>query len=268
MTVTAMTISLSDSSGVAGIQADIKTFAAFQIHGLSVIAGIAAENTQGIDAIFPVSDEAVEKQLAAITADIDVNAVKIGSLFSPGHARAFIKASDQYDMGPLVIDPTIAGFNGRPFLDEERLAIMRDELFSRAAVVIPNGAELAAYTGQQLASSEDEVITQARAMLAFGPRAILATGGYHAFSEDIIDYLVTARDTIRLPSPRIRTRNLRGTSCTLSSAIAAALASGDTIETAVRRGKSFITAAIAAGASYRIGMGAGPVHPFHATWKL
>jgi hydroxymethylpyrimidine/phosphomethylpyrimidine kinase len=268
MTRTALTISLSDSSGVAGIQADLKTFAAYQVHGMSIIAGIAAENTQAIEAIFPVSDEAFSKQLAAITSDIDVHAVKIGSLFSSAHARIFLAASDQHDLGPLVIDPTIMGFNGRVFLEQEQLGVMRDGLFPRASIIIPNAPELAAYAERPQAESEEEVVAQARIILGLGPRAVLATGGYHTFSDDIVDYLVTSHGVVRLTAPRILTRNLRGTSCTLSSAIAAALATGDNIETAVRRAKSFVTAAIEAGVSYRIGMGAGPIHQLHATWKL
>jgi hydroxymethylpyrimidine/phosphomethylpyrimidine kinase len=268
MTHTALTISLSDSSGVAGIQADIKTFAANHVHGASVIAGIAAENTQRIDAIFPVSDDVLAQQLASLNADLDIHAVKLGSLFSAGHARTIITALDAHSMGPLVVDPTINGYNGRPFMSDGAFEAMKELLFPRAEIVIPNVNELGIYSGCEQANNEDDVIAQARIILAMGPNAVLATGGYREFTSEAVDILVTGSNVIRLSGARVRTRNLRGTSCTLSSAIAAGLAKGETLELAVRRGKGFISAAIAAGTNYSIGMGAGPVHPFYATWKL
>jgi len=266
MTAIAVTIAGSDSSGGAGIQADLKTFGAIGVYGASVLTALTAQNTQGVTAIHDVPADFITAQIDAVFSDLDVKAVKIGMLSQVAAITAVAAGLAKYQAKNIVLDPVMVATSGDRLLAEEAVAALREQLIPRALVVTPNLHEAAALTGASLARNEDDMATQARQILSLGPRYVLIKGG-HGTSADSVDLLVGEGDVIRLSDKRVATRNTHGTGCTLSSAIAAGLAKGEDLVTAARNAKAYVTAAIAAADTLQVGHGHGPLHHFYATWR-
>ena len=258
----ALTIAGSDSSGGAGIQADLKTFAALGVYGASVITALTAQNTRGVSGIHPVPAEFVTAQLDAVFGDLDVKAVKIGMVAQSATIDAIEAALVRWSQAAVVLDPVMAASSGDALLAADAVASLRTKLIPRAALVTPNLPEAAALLGEVVASGEAAITGQGRRLLALGCAAVLIKGG-HGEGLESIDYLVTGSGTLALPAPRIATSNTHGTGCSLSSAIAAFLARGEALESAVRHAKAFITAAIASADRLDVGHGHGPIHHFH-----
>jgi hydroxymethylpyrimidine/phosphomethylpyrimidine kinase len=258
----ALTIAGSDSSGGAGIQADLKTFAALGVYGASVITALTAQNTSGVNGIHPVPSAFVTAQIDAVFGDLDVKAVKIGMVAQPAIIDAIAAALTRWPAAPVVLDPVMVATSGDPLLSADAVAGLRTKLIPRAALITPNLPEAAALLGEPVASGEAAIADQGKRLLALGCPAVLIKGG-HGQGAESIDYLVTANGTIALPAPRLSTENTHGTGCSLSSAIAAGLAKGEALETAVRNAKVFLTAAIAAADRLDVGHGRGPIHHFH-----
>ncbi len=258
----ALTIAGSDSSGGAGIQADLKTFAALGVYGASVITALTAQNTRGVGGIHPVPAEFVTAQLDAVFGDLDVKAVKIGMVAQLATVAAIATALVRWPQAAVVLDPVMVATSGERLLSADAVAGLRAKLVPRATLITPNLPEAAALLDEPVASGEAAIAEQGRRLLALGCPAVLIKGG-HAEGAESIDYLVTASRTIALPAPRIATGNTHGTGCSLSSAIAAGLAGGEALETAVRNAKAFVTAAIAAADRLDVGHGHGPIHHFH-----
>ncbi|MGO8908929.1 MAG: bifunctional hydroxymethylpyrimidine kinase/phosphomethylpyrimidine kinase [Bradyrhizobium sp.] len=258
----ALTIAGSDSSGGAGIQADLKTFAALGVYGASVITALTAQNTRGVSGIHRVPAEFVTAQLDAVFCDLDVKAVKIGMVAQSATIDAIAAALVRWSQTAVVLDPVMVATSGDALLAADAVAGLRTNLIPRAALITPNLPEAAALLGEPVASGEAAIADQGRRLLALGCPAVLIKGG-HGEGAESIDYLVTASGTIALPAPRIATSNTHGTGCSLSSAIAAGLARGEALESAVRNAKVFITAAIAAADRLDVGHGHGPIHHFH-----
>jgi hydroxymethylpyrimidine/phosphomethylpyrimidine kinase len=258
----ALTIAGSDSSGGAGIQADLKTFAALGVYGASAITALTAQNTHGVSGIHVVPGAFVTAQIEAVFADLDVKAVKIGMVAQLETIEAIAMALDRWPLPPVVLDPVMVATSGDRLLSPGAVAGLRALLIPRAALITPNLPEAAALLDEQLASSEAAIASQGRRLLAMGCGAVLVKGG-HGQGAESIDYLFSGSGVIALRAPRIDTRNTHGTGCSLSSAVAAGLARGETVETAVRSAKAFISAAIAAADRLDVGHGHGPVHHFH-----
>jgi hydroxymethylpyrimidine/phosphomethylpyrimidine kinase len=261
-TPVALTIAGSDSSGGAGIQADLKTFAALSVYGASVITALTAQNTKGVTAIHPVPAEFVTAQLDAVFGDLNIKAVKIGMVAQPTTIDAILVALIKWAQANVVLDPVMVATSGDRLLPGNAIEALRSKLIPRAAIVTPNLPEAAALLNQPIASDEPAIERQGRELLALGCPAILIKGG-HGQGRDSVDYLVTKKGAVALAAPRLATTNTHGTGCSLSSAIAAGLAKGEDLETAVRNAKTFITAAIASADRFTVGHGHGPVHHFH-----
>jgi len=261
-TPVALTIAGSDSSGGAGIQADLKTFAALGVYGASAITALTAQNTKGVTGIHAVPAEFVTAQIDAVFSDLDVGAVKIGMVAQAASIDAIAAALARWKPGHIVVDPVMVATSGDRLLAAEAVEALRTKLMRSASVITPNLPEAAALLDEPIARSEAEIESQGRRLLGLGCRAVLIKGG-HGEGTESIDYLVTANTTIALAAPRVATRNTHGTGCSLSSAVAAGLAKGDDLETAVRNAKSWISAAIASADRFSVGHGHGPVHHFH-----
>jgi hydroxymethylpyrimidine/phosphomethylpyrimidine kinase len=263
VTAIALTIAGSDSSGGAGIQADLKTFAALGVYGASVITALTAQNTQGVSAVHDVPADFVTAQLDAVFSDLAVNAVKIGMLSQAATIDAVAKGLDRYQAKNIVLDPVMVATSGDRLLAPSAVEALRSQLIPRALVVTPNLPEAAALTGEAVARNEADMERQARALLACGARSVLIKGG-HGAGDESVDLLVDAHGVTRLAGRRIATQNTHGTGCTLSSAIAAGLAQGFELKDAVQQAKTYVTAAIAAADTLHVGRGRGPLHHFHA----
>jgi hydroxymethylpyrimidine/phosphomethylpyrimidine kinase len=258
----ALTIAGSDSSGGAGVQADLKSFAALGVYGASVITALTAQNTRGVSGIHLVPPAFVTAQMDAVFGDLDVKAVKIGMVAQPATIDAIAAALTRWSPANIVLDPVMVATSGDRLLSADAVAGLRTRLIPRAALITPNLAEAAALLDEPVASSEAAIADQGKRLLAMGCPAVLIKGG-HGQGAESIDYLFGANGTIALPAPRIITENTHGTGCSLSSAIAALLAKGEALETAVRHAKAWVTAAIAAADRLDIGHGHGPIHHFH-----
>jgi len=266
MTAVALTIAGSDSSGGAGIQADLKTFAALGVYGASALAALTAQNTQGVTAIHDVPPDFITAQIDAVFADLDVGAVKIGMLSRAEAVEAVAVALERHRARNIVLDPVMVATSGAALIASSAVAALKTRLIPRADVITPNLPEAAALLGASPARDEAEMEQQARALCDQGASAVLIKGG-HGAGRESVDLLVSASGVVRFAAPRVLTRNTHGSGCTLSAAIAAGLAKGLTLEQSVREAKAYITAAIAGADSLNVGHGHGPLHHFHQFWR-
>lgn len=254
-----LTIAGSDSSGGAGIQADLKTFSALGCFGMSAITALTAQNTTGVRAIHGVSPDMLRDQIDAVVEDIGVDAVKIGMLHSPEIVQAVASAIDRHALPHVVLDPVMVATSGAVLIDNPAIASLVRELFRRAVLVTPNLDEASLLVGRPLVS-EDDVQAAAHELLAKGARAVMIKGG-HLAGDVVSDLLLAAGSSPHwMRAPRIATGNTHGTGCTLSSAIAAYLALGHTLVDAVHAARAYVRGALAAGASVQTGQGNGPVN--------
>jgi hydroxymethylpyrimidine/phosphomethylpyrimidine kinase len=261
-TPVALTIAGSDSSGGAGIQADLKTFAALGVYGASALTALTAQNTTAVSGIHLVPPEFVTAQIDAVFSDLDVKAVKIGMVAQRATIEAIVDALKRWSPAHIVLDPVMVATSGDRLLAPDAIAALRARLIPLASVLTPNLPEAAALLDEPVASSQAAIEGQGRRLLAVGCAAVLIKGG-HGGGSDSVDYLVSHAGTLALSAPRSPTRNTHGTGCSLASAIAAGLARGEDLETAVRHAKAFVSEAIAAADRLSIGHGHGPIHHFH-----
>jgi hydroxymethylpyrimidine/phosphomethylpyrimidine kinase len=264
MTAIAVTIAGSDSSGGAGIQADLKTFSALGVYGASVITALTAQNTKGVFAIHEVPADFIAAQMEAVFSDLDVGAVKIGMLGGAAAIDAVAAGLDRHRLHNVVLDPVMMASSGEKLLPAGALGRLQT-LISRARLITPNLPEAAALLDAPLARTENEMRVQAQTLLALGPGAVLIKGG-HGNGPESVDLLVEAESCTRFAAPRIAAHNTHGTGCTFSSAIAAGLAKRLSLGDAVRDAKAYVSAAIATADPLKIGSGDGPVHHFHKWW--
>ena len=262
MTAIAVTIAGSDSSGGAGIQADLKTFAALGVYGASIITALTAQNTKGVSAIHDVPPDFIVAQIDAVFSDLDIGAVKIGMLSQAATIEVVSKSLDRHRARNVVLDPVMITTSGDRLLAPDAVEALRKLLIPRALVVTPNLPEAAALAGASLARNEQEMEIQARELLALGAPHVLIKGG-HGNGEESVDLLIGQGAVLRLSARRVDTKNTHGTGCTLSSAIAAGLAKGLELKAAVQNAKVYVTGAIAAADKLKVGRGHGPVHHFH-----
>ena len=258
-----LTIAGSDSGGGAGIQADLKTFAALGCYGMSAITALTAQNTVWVQAIHVVPPAFLRQQIDAVLDDIGADAVKIGMLHVPEVVQVVASALQRHGLERVIVDPVMVATSGDRLIAEETVAVLVRDVFPRALLITPNLDEAALLLGHTLSRRED-LLPAAQALQALGAPAVLLKGGH--LQGDVVEDLLLERDgtVTRLASERIATRNGHGTGCTLSSAIAAHLALGLDLASAVRRGRDFIVQAIAAGADVHTGQGHGPLNHGHA----
>lgn len=258
-----LTIAGSDSGGGAGIQADLKTFAAHGAYGMSVIAALTAQNTREVRAVLETPPEMVAAQLDAVLEDIGVDAVKIGMLASAPIVRTVADRLRAHLAGsgvPVVLDPVMVAKSGDPLLKDDAVDAVLEDLVPLSTLVTPNLPELSRMTGLP-AGTEEERLRAAHALAVRGP-AVLAKGG-HAEGEEVVDLLLAGGRVHRYTHPRLHTGATHGTGCTLSSAIAARLGAGEDLPRAVAGAVEYLHGAMAA--AYRIGRegGHGPVDPLY-----
>jgi hydroxymethylpyrimidine/phosphomethylpyrimidine kinase len=258
----AMTIAGSDSGGGAGIQADLKTFAALGVYGSSAITALTAQNTLGVQGVFPVEPEFVGQQIDSIMADIGAHAAKTGMLFSADIIRVVAERVRRWGLNQLVVDPVMVAKSGDRLLQEEAIDALKRELIPLAMVVTPNLGEASVLAGFPV---RDKAAMQeaARAIHALGARWVVVKGGHLPDSAD--DLLYDGEQFLWLPGEHIETRHTHGTGCTFSAAIAAFLAKGDTMPEAVRRAKEYLTEGLRA--AVPVGAGHSPPHHLHLFYR-
>ncbi|MEC9486320.1 MAG: bifunctional hydroxymethylpyrimidine kinase/phosphomethylpyrimidine kinase [Prosthecochloris sp.] len=263
---TALTIAGSDSSGGAGIQADLKTFAAFGCYGLSALTALTAQNTCGVQGSIPVPPEFVGRQLDALLDDIDIHAIKIGMLQSSQTITVISERLSRLQGVPIVLDTVLSSSGGTPLLNEQAIPILKNKLFPISTLITPNIPEATILCGRtQPLHTKEDIMQAARQLLELGPGAVLIKGG-HMEGQTCEDLLVTNGKEEWFPADRIVTPNTHGTGCTLSSAITAGLARGNALSAAVREAGAYLRKALRAGSSLSLGRGTGPVHHFWNWW--
>jgi hydroxymethylpyrimidine/phosphomethylpyrimidine kinase len=252
---TALTIAGSDSGGGAGIQADLKTFSALGVYGMTAITAVTVQNTTGVSDYQALPPWLVAAQIRAVAEDIGVGAAKTGMLAEAGIVAAVAEAVATSRITPLVVDPVFVSKHGNPLLAPEAVGALRDRLLPLAALVTPNLPEAEGLVGFEVADRQD-MRRAAEAILRLGPAAVLVKGG-HLQGGSADDLFADADGETWLEAERIPTRNTHGTGCTLSAAAAAHLATGRTVREAAELAKGFVTEAIRA--ALALGRGIGPV---------
>jgi hydroxymethylpyrimidine kinase/phosphomethylpyrimidine kinase len=252
----ALTIAGSDSGGGAGIQADLKTFLALGVHGMSAIVALTAQNTKGVTAVHDVPPEFVREQISQVVVDIGVDAAKTGMLSNAAIVTAVAEAVADFGITKLVVDPVFVSKNRDRLLAEEAVDALTTRLFPRSLIITPNLFEAGALLGREILDL-DEMRAAARDLKAMGPRFVLVKGGH--LEGDATDVLFDGSSFIEVPGEPIDSPHKHGTGCTLSAAIAGYLARGEELVDAVFKAKEFVTGAIRHGLA--IGGGYGPVNP-------
>lgn len=263
----ALTIAGSDPSGGAGIQADLKTFSACGCYGMTVITAVVDENTIGVTDVHPIPVPFVSGQIKSVLDDIGADAIKIGMLHSSELIRAVKDTLSEYTVGNIVLDPVMVATSGDKLLQDEAIETLRNELIPYVRVITPNIPEAEILIGQKITSQDDLPLIIKDLSFNRSVSVLLKAG--HLTEDELVDVFYNAEtdEVIELRSKRIQTRNTHGTGCTFSSAIAAFLAHGLSLNDAVRKAKEYMTKAITIGAEYEIGKGHGPVHHFFDFWE-
>ena len=258
-----LSIAGSDSGGGAGIQADLKTFAALGCYGMTAITALTAQNTLGVRAIVGIPPDMIRDQINAVVEDLGVHAVKIGMLPSADVVQAVAKAIDLHALQNVVLDPVMVATSGAVLVNNPAIEALVRELFARVVLVTPNLDEASFLVARPLLDQQAMEVA-AQELLAMGAQAVLLKGG-HLAGHVVHDLLVTQNGKpYWMSAPRIQTGNTHGTGCTLSSAIAAYLALGCSLIEAVESARRYVREALLAGASVRSGTGSGPLNHGHA----
>ncbi|MGH7832249.1 MAG: bifunctional hydroxymethylpyrimidine kinase/phosphomethylpyrimidine kinase [Candidatus Binatia bacterium] len=257
----ALTIAGSDSGAGAGIQADLKTFAALGVYGVSVITAVTAQNTVGVKKIAELSPSIIEAQIDAVIQDIGCDAVKTGMIANAAIVEIVAAKIRQYNLPNLVVDPVMVAKSGDLLLRKSAIAALRSRLLPLATIVTPNIPEAEELTGLTL-RSENAIKEAAQRICDLGAKSVVIKGGHRR--GPAIDLLYNGKKFKEFTSPRIKTRHTHGTGCTFSAAIAAHLAQGFELERAVALSKRYITEAIKT--AFAIGSGHSPVHHFNRFW--
>jgi hydroxymethylpyrimidine/phosphomethylpyrimidine kinase len=256
----ALTIAGSDSAGGAGIQADLKTFAALGVHGTSAITALTAQNTVGVNGVHAVPSAFVDAQIEAVLDDLDVRAVKTGLLATASIIEAVAARAGRGELPDLVVDPVMVASTGQRLLEPDAEKAYRERLFQHALVITPNLREAAVLLGRAV-STTDDMARAARDLAATGPCIVVVKGG-HLDARDAVDVVFADGSVQELRAPRVATTNVHGTGCTFASAVAARLAGGAEPIDAIRWAKQFVTTALRGAASWRLGAGSGPLDHF------
>ena len=264
-----LTIAGSDSSGGAGVQADLRTFAAHGVHGASAFAALTAQNTTGVQGVHVVPVDFVRAQIASVLDDLDVRAVKTGMLATAGIVAGVGEMLAERAVGNLVVDPVMVSSTGARLLDDDAVAAYRDMLFPHARVITPNRHEAAVLCGSSIEGPAD-VVEAAHQLAALGPEVVVVTGGdagagagrERAEGDEVVDVIVIDGEVHELRAVRIATTNDHGTGCSFAAATAARLARGDAPMDALRGARSYVLRGLTGAAPWRLGAGHGPIDHF------
>ena len=257
-----LTIAGSDSGGGAGIQADLKTFSALGTYGMSVICAVTAQNTQGVQEVFDLPAGIIASQLDSVFSDIRVDAVKIGMLSRPEIIQTVAEKLRQYRPKLVVLDPVMVSKNGCPLLQPDAVDALREQMLPLCTIATPNIPEAQVLTGLTI-ETQAQMEQALHKIHEFGAKHVLIKGGH--LPGDAVDYLYDGSDIFPFPAKRIDTKHTHGTGCTLSSAIAALLARGNSVQDAVKGAKEYVTTAIAH--AIPLGTGIGPTNHFYALYQ-
>ncbi len=257
----ALTIAGSDSGGGAGIQADLKTFSAFRVFGMSVITAVTAQNSMGVQAVENLPPEFVGQQLRSVLSDFGADAAKCGMLSTAAIIEAVAAGLAEHPVPKLVVDPVMVAKSGDPLLRPDAREALIGRILPLAFLVTPNLSEAEALTGLPVGTRAD-MEEAARRIHALGPRYVLVKGGH--LKGDAVDILWNGRETTAFSTPRIESANTHGTGCTLSAAITAGLSRGQALGDAVRAAKAYVTKAIREG--FALGRGVGQLRHFLTDW--
>ena len=261
-----LTIAGSDPSGGAGIQADLKAFAANGVYGMAVLTALTAQNTQGVTGVELVPPLFVKAQIDAVFADVRVDAIKIGMIATADIARAVAEAlADRHDI-PIFVYPGMVAIGGAPLFQDDAMEALRTALVPLATVLTPNLPEAGRLLQRPEANGREEMGDQARALAILGPDIALVKGG-HLEGQESPDVLWDGQTLHWFEGARAATKNTHGTGCTLSSTLAAQLAKGLAPSDAATEAKRYVSGAIAAADQQAVGHGHGPVHHFYDLWK-
>ena len=261
MPSTALTIAGSDSGGGAGVQADLKTFLACGVHGMSAVTAVTVQNSVGVSGFYELPPHAVAEQIESVVTDIGVGAAKTGMLASAAIMQAVAETVRRLDVTPLVVDPVAASQHGDPLLRPDAIDALRTQVIPLATLVTPNVGEVRLLTGVEIREPGD-ALEAARRLHALGARWVLVKGG-HRPGPGATDLLSDGSRTYEFTAPRQDTEHTHGSGDTLAAAICSALARGRDVPEAVRLGKAYVTQAITD--SYPLGAGLGPVGHF---WRI
>ncbi len=256
---TVLTIAGSDSGGGAGIQADLKTFAAHSVYGVSAVTAITAQNTIGITAVHAVPADVVVAQIEAVVSDIGVDAAKTGMLLNASIVEAVAATVQKLKIPFLVVDPVMVAKSGDRLLEDDAVRAIKTELLRHAYVVTPNIPEAEVLAGIEITTTH-EAREAARRIHKFRSTAVIVKGG-HLAGPDIVDILYDGREFFEFSGPRLDSSNTHGTGCTFGAAVAASLANGHPLEEATRLSKNYVEQAIRHG--HQLGHGHGPVDHFY-----
>ena len=256
-----LTVAGSDSGGGAGIQADLKTFSAFRVFGMSVLTAVTAQNSVGVTGVHDLPPEFVARQLDAVLDDFGADAVKLGMLSTAGIIQTVADGLRRHRQTRIVLDPVMIAKSGDPLLQPDARAALVEVLLPLADVVTPNLHEASVLTGLPVATEAD-MVEAARRIHACGPRHVLVKGGH--LKDSATDVLWDGHAVTRFPGERLDSNNTHGTGCTYSAAIAAGLAHGRPLVDAIREAKAYVTAAIREG--FAAGHGVGALRHFVASW--
>lgn len=253
----ALTIAGSDSGGGAGIQADLKAFAALRVFGTSVVTAVTAQNTLGVDDVHVIPASTVDAQITSVLADLPVAATKTGMLATARLVSLVADRAERGELPALVVDPVLVSATGHRLLEEDALDVYRRRLLPHAAVITPNLIEAGVLVGREL-RDQDDAVAAAHELAGDGPDVVVVKGG-HLPGERADDVVVVDGEVRLLEADRVDTRNVHGTGCTFAAATAAGLAAGLEPLPALERAKRYVTAAIVGGAGWRLGGGSGPL---------
>ena len=266
--ITALSIAGSDSGGGAGIQADLRTFSAFSVHGTTAITALTAQNTQGVQGVSPVSTEFILQQINSVLSDFEVKATKTGMLASPKIVEAVGELARNGAFNNLVVDPVLVSTSGHALMQGDGVSAYLGALLPYADIVTPNLREAAVLCGVDVKDvvTHDDMMNLANQILNSGVRYVLVKGGHFLGDEDRSpDILVGSGQVQVLSAERVDTINDHGTGCSLSAAITAGLALGRSMDDSVRDAKSFVLSSLKGGAEWKLGRGRGPID--HLGWN-
>lgn len=260
-----LSIAGTDPSGGAGIQADLKTFSALGAYGATVITSLVAQNTRGVQSIYPITPAFVGQQMDSVLSDVRIDSAKIGMLGQTGIVEMVAEKLRQYPVPFVVLDTVMVAKSGDFLLAPDAVAALRELMLPLASVITPNLPEAAALLECPVATNEQQMREQGRALLEFGCRAVVMKGG-HLHSDSSPDWLITADHEQRFDALRVVTRHTHGTGCTLSAALAALRPRYDDWAQTLQAAKAWLQQALLHADDLEVGQGIGPVHHFHQWW--
>lgn len=261
----ALTIAGTDPSGGAGIQADLKTFSALGAYGTTVITSLVAQNTRGVQSVYPIEADFVAEQLDSVLSDVHIDSAKIGMLGQEAVVRTVAAKLQEYSIPWLVLDTVIVAKSGDLLLDENAVSSLRNSLLPLASIITPNLPEAAVLLDCQPAANEYQMLCQGRALLTLGCQAVVMKGG-HLEGSVSPDWLITPQCEVRFNSVRVATRHTHGTGCTLSAALTALRPFYEDWLHTLKAAKAWLQQALLHAGDLHVGQGIGPVHHFHEWW--